>query len=311
MGKYKIHTIVFLVLIALSSFSIIIGYINGLLQKEQQLTFLKKLPYEYCYQFSGNDYMENTFVDLNSSYSLRTDHELIKCDKLMQLEVNYTNDDVWGSLPVLRKNEIIMSSNLLTLYDIKVGDEVTVQSQNSATPTTYFISGAIPPCYGLYDRFVDHNKGVVVFGADDSFLLNNTTSFLVFQNSDYKASDTAAELIGLFSLQKQYHAILKDFLQVVFLIWFIQFTTDIISVCFLYYRYNRYLKKLYRSGMSRWKTVNKLFCIILTPALICHGFILLSGIMFLFTMGEYTILLISFLELLLLFFINGIQEKLI
>ncbi len=310
MRKYRIHAMVFAVALALSTVSIVVGLSAGLLQHEKQISFMEGLPFEYCYQFDGDNYVSNSFVDLNGSYSLKAENA-IKCDKLMQVSSEYSTDCVWGQLPMLQTNEVYLSSNLLALHDLAIGDVVYVQSPNSAQPAQYYVAGAIEAYYGVYDKFVDTNKGVAIFGLDEDFLAHNETGFITYQNIEFKASNTNSQLTGVISLEKQQSSIWEDFLQIVTIIWCIQIVSDAMGSFFLFFQYRNYLKKLRCSGLNNKRTMKKILCIITGPLYACRVLFLAVGGIMLFAVNEYVIVTISLIELLILTVITVMQKMLI
>ena len=310
MRKYKIHAMVFAVALALSTVSIVIGLYAGLLQHEKQISFLKGLPFEYCYQFDGDNYVSNSFVDLNASYSLKAENA-IKCDKLMQVSPEYATDCVWGKIPMLQANEVYLSSNLLALHDLAIGDVVYVQSPNSAQPAQYYVAGAFEEYYGVYDEFVDTNKGVVIFGLDEDYLAHNESGFITYQGIEFKASNTNSQLTGVISLKKQQSSIWKDFLQIAAIIWCIQIVSDAMGCFFLFFRYRNYLKKLRCSGMDSKGTAKKILYTITGPLYACRVLFLVVGAIMLIAVNEYAIVTISLIELLVLTVITMIQKILI
>ena len=310
MRKYKIHAIVFAVALVLSTASIVIGLSAGLLQHEKQLRFIEGLPFEYCYQFDGDDYASNSFVDLNAAYSLNAE-DVIKCDKLMQVSSNYSTDCVWGQMPVLQVNEVYLSSNLLAIHDLAIGDVVYVQSPNSAQPAQYYVAGAFEAYYGVYDKFVDTNKGVAIFGLDENYLAHNKTRFITYQDSEFKASNVNSQLAGIISLGEQQTSIWKDFLQIAVLVWCIQFVSDAMGSFFLFFRYRNYLKKLRCSGLESKRTTEKILNTITGPLYICRVLFLVVGIIMLIALNEYVIVTVSLIELLVLTVITATQKILI
>lgn len=310
MRKYKIHAIVFAVALALSTISIVIGMSSGLLQHERQIGFIEGLPFEYCYQFNGDDYVLNSFVDLNAAYSLKAKNT-IKCDKLMQVSTEYSADCVWGQIPILQANEVYLSSNLLALHNLDIGDVLYVQSPNSTQSARYYIAGAIEASYGIYDEFVDTNKGVAIFGLDEGFLAYNDTGFITYQDGTFKASNTNSQLTGVISLEKQQTAIWKDFLQIAILIWCIQIVSDVMGGFFLFFRYRNYLKKLRCSGLDSKRTTEKVLHTITGPMYICRILFLVVGLIMLISVSEYVIATVSIIELFVLTVITAIQKTLI
>lgn len=310
MKKYRIQIIVFSVALVLSAISIIVGFSSGLLQHENQLRFLNNCSYEYGYQFSGIDYPMDSFANLNSSYSVKGTKTL-KCDKLMQLPIAYSAEEIWGKIPLLQCNEVYLSSNLLALHGLSVGDEITVQSPNSAQPTNYLITGTFSSCYGLYDDFVDRSKGVIIFGLDEEYLLHNETDFVTFQNSVFKASSIDSQLIGLYSIDDQHSSVQISLLRITALMWSILLLTDIMGSFFLYGRYGIYLKKLYRSGMNGIHIRAKLFQIILSPLYVCRIISVVAGILLLIATDEFVLMTLSLIEIVVLLIISTVQKKLI
>lgn len=310
MRKYKIHAIVFAVALVLSTVSIVIGLSAGLLQHEEQIGFMESLPFEYCYQFAGDDYVSNSFVDLNTAYSMKAE-DAIKCDKLMQVPSEYSTDCVWGKIPKLKANEVYLSSNLLALHDLAIGEVVYVQSPNSAQPAQYYIAGAFETHYGLYDEFVDTNKGVAIFGFDKDYLTHNETGFITYQGSEFKASSTNSQLTSIISLEDQQSSIWKDFLQIAVLIWCIQIISDVMGSFFLFFRYRNYLKKLHSSGLDSRGTTGKILYTITGPLYACRILFLMVGSIMLIAVNEYVIVTVSLIELLVLTVITAMQKKLI
>jgi len=296
--------------LVLSTISIVIGLSAGLLQHEKQLGFMKDQPFEYCYQFNGDDYVSNSFVDLNAAYSIKAENA-IKCDKLMQVSSEYSADCVWGQIPTLQANEVYLSSNLLALHDLDIGDVLYVQSPNSAQSAQYYIAGAFEANYGIYDEFVDTNKGVAIFGLDEDYLAYNDTGFITYQDGTFKASNTNSQLTGVISLEKQQASIWKDFLQIAILIWCMQIVSDVMGSFFLFFRYRNYLKKLLCSGLDSKRTTEKILHTVTGPMYICRVLFLGVGIIMLISVSEYVIAVVSIIELFVLTVITAIQKTLI
>ena len=146
MKKYKLHAIIFAVLMGLSIVSVVVGCSSGLIQKEQQYGFLSSLPYEYCYEFSGEDYPANSYIDLNEAYSAKVHGKTIKSDKLMQLR---DVSGIWDDVPTLQPDEVYLSANLMDMHSLEIGDDISVQSPSSPEAKNYRIAGELPPCYAL------------------------------------------------------------------------------------------------------------------------------------------------------------------
>lgn len=308
MKKYKLHAIIFAALIGLSIISMVVGYSSGLIQKEQQYGFLSSLQYEYCYEFSGEDYPAHSYIDLNEAYSAKVHGKTIKSDKLMQLhDVN----GIWEDVPTLQPDEVYLSANLMDMHGLEIGGEIAVQSPSSPEAKNYRIAGELSPCYGLYQDFTDTNRGIILFGLDEDFLANNSANFVTYQDSRFKPSEVDAQLVSLFSVQEQADATRTELLQVAALMWCILLAADIIAVSYLYAKYCSYLRKLWHSGLGSAQVTSKLCSIVASPLLLCRGVMLMVGIVTFATIGEYAVLLVNLIELLLVIMMTFVQKKLV
>lgn len=308
MKKYKLHAIIVAALMGLSIVSMVVGYSSGLIQKEQQYGFLSGLQYEYCYEFSGEDYPANSYVDLNEAYSAKAHGKTIKSDKLMQL---HGVNGIWEDVPALQPDEVYLSTNLMDIHNLEIGDDIAVQSPSSPEAKNYRIAGELFPCYGLFQDFTDTNRGVILFGLDETFLANNSANFVTYQDSSFKPSEVNAQLVSLFSVQEQADAVRAELLQVVALMWCILLAADIIAVSYLYTKYSSYLRKLYHSGLGCSQVTSKLCNMVVSPLLLCRGMMLLVGIITLAMTGEYAVLLVNLIELLLVVVMTYVQKKII
>ena len=308
MKKYKLHIIIFAALMGLSIISMVVGYSSGLTQKEQQYGFLSSLPYEYCYEFSGEDYPANSYIDLNEAYSAKAHGKTIKSDKLMQLR-DVTG--IWDNVPTLQPDEVYLSVNLLDVHGLEIGDVISIQSPSSPESKSYRIAGELPPCYGLYQDFTDTNRGIIIFGLDETFLANNSANFVTYQDTSFKPSEVNAQLVSLFSVREQTKSVRAELLQAVALMWCILLVADIIVSSYLCTRYYGYMRKLWHSGLSGFQVTSKLCRIVTSPLLLCRGVMLMVGIVTLATTGEYAVLLVNLIELLLVIVMTFIQKKLI
>jgi len=308
--KYKIHIMIFAALIGLSVASLILGCCSGVMQKEQQFRFLSSLPYDYCYEFSGDDYVSNSYINLNEAYSAKAGGKTIKSDKLMQLDSAQAGG-IWENIPMLKSDEIYVSANLMNAHKLNVGDELLVQSPTSPEARVYRIVGELAPCYGLYQNFTDINRGIILFGYDEAFLADNSASFITYQGKDFRPSETTSQLVSLSSIKEQAEAVGAELLQVVAIMWCILLVADVIVSYYMFAMRHRYLQKLYHAGLGGIQVLAKVCTQVMSPLILCRAMMLLCGFVFLAVTGCSTWLLISIGEALLITVITLIHKKLI
>lgn len=310
MKKYKLHIIIFVALIGLSVVSLILGQYSGVMQKEQQYRFLSSLPYDYYYEFSGDDYIPNSYVNLNEAYSAKTGGKTIKSDKLMQLDGGHAGD-LWDNVPMLQVGEVYISANLMDIHKLNVGDEILVHSPASPEARAYRIAGELPPCYGLYQDFTDTSKGVILFGYDKAFLDDNSANFVTYQSKEFKPSETNAQLVSLSSLHEQTDAVGAEWMQVAAIMWSILLIADILASGYMFVMHHKYLRKLYYAGLGSRQVLVKVCTRMLSPVILCRIMMLMGSLLFLVVTGSRMWLLVNIVETLLVATIILVQKKLI
>ena len=159
-----------------------------------QNSFLNRLNCNYIATYQGETSIDREFHLLNSVYNIDNNRVNIKADLIMQSKLRAVFDE-----QILCKNEIAVSENLLN-ESLNIGDTLTTKSYFDGESRQFKVVNTIKSCFGLLNESPDMNKGIVIFGYDET-VSNTNHSKISFVNNE-KLSIFGVQLDLFISVKK-------------------------------------------------------------------------------------------------------------
>jgi len=176
----------------------------SLLERYQQA--LDESQYEIILFGNSNTLGEtNTYYDGQQAfYNLSIDPLIVQADLLIETETaqysgNYFNlawmDGEWQPYPKLETNQVVVSRNAATIYNLDLGDQIILAPFNNLqNKIIYEVAYITMPHYGFGQVSVQVSKGLFVFGFNEALANEFPPFFLpVYGNIAFRNFNNRAD----------------------------------------------------------------------------------------------------------------------